>query len=79
MKQILHDIGLGDGEGNTSVTRVISLLLVLGYIAAKFYNAYITKTPVTFDGTDLGFMGTIGGILVAKTQVEKTTTVKPNP
>jgi hypothetical protein len=73
MKQLFETIGAGDGEGNTSSTR----LLVLGwgacYIASKFVNAYITKQPIAWGNDDLAMAGTLGGILCGKTVAEKST------
>jgi len=54
---------LGDGQGNVSLMRVIILIIVVSVIGSKFYNAYLTKTPITFDSQDFEL---IGGSFVAK-------------
>jgi hypothetical protein len=79
MKQILQDIGLGDGEGNTSSTRVVNLLVAVYWLASKFYNAHLTKQPIIFDSSDLEILGVIGGISIGKTIVEKPSTAPKTP
>jgi hypothetical protein len=73
MKQLtdlLASIGLGDGQGNTSATRVTALLLAVGFLITKITNAFSTHTPMTFTDTDLKFVGIVLGTLVGKTVAE---------
>ena len=73
MKQTLHDLlGVGDGDGNTSSTRVIRVLLIIGWMGMKSFNAHLTKQPIAIDNTDLGFLGIIGGVGLAQSSIEKT-------
>lgn len=72
MKNILNSIGLGDGSGEVSSTRLVVVAVAVCYLISKFYNAHLTKQPITWDGTDMGIIGTLGGVGVAKTVVENT-------
>lgn len=74
LKQTLHDIGLGDGEGNTSSTRIILFIVTLCWLVSKFYNAHLTHAAITWDSSDMEVLGIIGGLGVVKTQVEKPST-----
>lgn len=81
MKNLLSSIGLDDGAGSVSSTRLVVVLISLCYLVSKFYNAHLTKQPITWDGTDMGIIGTLGGVGVAKTISEnappKPTTPTP--
>jgi hypothetical protein len=77
MKNLLSGIGLDDGSGNVSHTRVVNLLVAACWLVSKFYNAHLTHTPITWDSTDLEILGVIGGISIGKTVAENST--KPNP
>ena len=72
-KETLHNLlGVGDGDGNTSSTRVIRVLLIIGWMAMKAYNAHLLKQPITLDGNDLGLIGIIGATGLAQNSIEKT-------
>lgn len=74
---------IGDGEGNTSSTRVMLLLVLLFWMAMKFYNAAITHQPIVLDGTDLAFLSGLFGTKLLHGQQETSslktpqTTTKP--
>lgn len=69
MKQILEQIGLGDGLGNTSSWRVVMYFLVLFWAAMKFYNAHLTGQPIEITNQDLVFLGFIvGGKMIQNKQ-----------
>jgi len=70
MKNILTSIGLDDGVGNVSSTRVMILAVAACYLVSKFYNAHLTHQPITWDGTDMGIIGTLGGCGIGKTVAE---------
>lgn len=59
----------GDGDGNYSMMRVIMFLMVVAFIAAKFFNAWLTRQPITFTAQDLTLVGTlVGGKLLQNAQ-----------
>lgn len=67
---------LGDGAGNVSSMRVLILLVAVALIGSKFYNAYLTKSPIVWDSSDWQILATlIGGKLVQNTQEKEP--VKP--
>ena len=67
---------MGDGQGNTSSTRVILILAALAVLAPKFIAAF-KGNLVTFDDTDLKMLALIltGGI--GKTIAEGKMTDQP--
>ena len=73
MKQTLHDLlGIGDGEGNTSLMRVIVLLVVLAVLVPKVYCGIKTGTPITFTTTDFEVLGgALGAKLFQNSQESK--------
>jgi hypothetical protein len=79
MKNILSM--LSDGEGNTSLMRVIVLLIIGSVIASKFYNAWLTKQPVVFDTQDFELVGiAFGSKLIQNSQENSTPTATlPKP
>ena len=62
MKQILETIGAGDGEGNTSSTRLLVIVVAVFYLGSKFYNAYLTKQPIAWGNDDLAMVGTLESV-----------------
>jgi hypothetical protein len=74
---ILAALGMGDGQGNTSSTRVILILAALAVLVPKFIAAF-KGTPVAFDDADLKMLALILGGGIAKTVAEgKTDQTKP--
>ena len=71
MNQFFNNIGLADGDGNTSSTRVINAAVTLCWLASKFYNSHLTHQPITWDGDDVAILGALGGIGIFKTVAEK--------
>lgn len=65
MQKIIELIGLGDGSGNTSSSRVVLYLIVLAILVPKVVLAIQTKTPPTWTQDDILLIGAaFGGKLV---------------
>lgn len=77
MKNLLSNIGLSDGEGNISHTRLVNVAVAVAWLTSKFYNTHLTHQPITWDAMDLGIIGTIGGVSILKTSAENNTPPKP--
>jgi hypothetical protein len=75
MKAILSM--LGDGTGEVSLMRVITLLVVVSVIASKFYNAWLTKQPIVWDAQDLEMIGGVFTAKLVQNTQEKNNTPKP--
>ena len=75
--------GLGDGEGNTSSMRVITLLIVLAVILPKVVIAIQTATTPDWNPDDLMILGAaLGGKLIQNSQentARPVTETKPTP
>ena len=70
---------LSDGKGNTSSMRVIILLIIGMVLASKFYNAWITKSPIVWDTQDFGLIAAaLGSKLIQNTQEKDVTVVTPS-
>lgn len=54
---LLGHIGLGDGEGNTSLMRVVVLLMILAVLVPAVYIAVYTRSPLTLTNQDLELIG----------------------
>lgn len=76
MKNLLTSIGLDDGAGSVSSTRLVVVAIAGCYLVSKFYNAHLTKQPITWDATDMGIIGSLGGVGIAKTVAENA---QPQP
>lgn len=75
--KLVQSIGLGDGEGNTSTMRVITLLVTLAVIVPKVVISIQTSTPPDWNADDLMILGAaLGGKLVQNQQEKET---KPTP
>jgi hypothetical protein len=79
MKDLLNNLGLSDGDGNVSHTRLINVLVAICWLGSKFYNARMTHQPITWDTNDLALLGAIGGISIGKTIAEKSADAPPAP
>jgi len=79
MKNFLNTIGAGDGEGNTSSTRMVNLLVAAVWLASKFYNAHLNGQAITWGASDLEMLGAIGGISIGKTVAENSQPPKLQP
>jgi hypothetical protein len=79
MKNLFTSIGLDDGEGNVSSTRIILVAVTLCWLASKFYNAHLTHQPITWDSTDMGIIGSLGGVGIVKTIAEKPAAAQAQP
>lgn len=67
---ILAALGLGDGQGNTSSTRLILLLVTVSWLTTKTAAALKTGQPMTFDENDRWMLGIILGGGIGKTIAE---------
>jgi hypothetical protein len=83
MNTIQSSLGLGDGEGNTSSTRLIAFVLAMGFMVVKVVNAIHNHSDIAFTNQDLGFVSVVLGSLVGKTAAEgiaaKLTPATPVP
>ncbi len=70
-----------DGLGNISMMRVVMILVIISVVGSKFYNAWLTKTPITWDQQDLEMAGmAFGAKLIQNTQENKPdATTSPAP
>lgn len=69
MQKLIELIGLGDGEGNTSTMRVVTLLIVLAVLVPKVVIAIQTRTPPDWNPDDLMILGAaLGGKLIQNSQ-----------
>ena len=65
-----------DGNGQTSMMRVVMFVVVGAVIGSKFFNSWITKTPIVWDAQDLMLIGSvISGKLIQNSQENPTPTV----
>lgn len=68
MKEIIQS-AIGDGAGQTSMMRVVVFIVIVAVVGAKFYNAYLTKSPIVWDSQDLELAGiAFSGKLIQNTQ-----------
>jgi hypothetical protein len=79
MKNILTSIGLDDGNGSVSSTRLINVAVAGCWLASKFFNAHMTHQPITWDSTDAAIIGALGGVSIFKTVAENSTPKPPTP
>ena len=79
LKDTIHNLtGVGDGEGNTSLMRVVLLLVVLTVLVPKFVLAIKSGTPVDFNAGDLEVLGiALGAKLVQNVQESKPEPKQP--
>ena len=71
---LLSQIGLGDGQGNTSSMRVMLYIIVLAVLIPAVVAALKTGTPVTLTPQQLILIGTaFGGKCVQNTQENQAT------
>lgn len=69
LTNILSSIGLGDGQGNTSITRVVVALIVLAVLLPKIILAIKAGTEPTWTPGDMEMLGiAFGAKLVQNTQ-----------
>lgn len=72
---ILSQIGLHDGEGNVSSTRVIFMMIALSVIVPHVWVFFKTGAIVPFTNDELGLLGIMSGTkLVQNAQENKSTT-----
>jgi len=81
LKDTIHNLsGVGDGEGNTSLMRVVLLLVVLTVLVPKVALALKNGTPVDFSTGDLEVLAlALGAKLVQNVQESTPKDSKPEP
>ena len=61
-----------DGNGQGSMMRVVVFVVIASVIGSKFFNAWITKTPIVWDTQDFLLIGSVlGGKLIQNSQETK--------
>lgn len=53
LQKIIDLMGVGDGLGNTSSSRVVLYLVVFSVLGPKIFVAFKTLTPVVWSETDI--------------------------
>jgi len=69
MKQLILS-AIGDGNGNISTARILSLLTALTPIVTEIYNAIITKQPITISSTDVEMFLAAAGLKLGSHALE---------
>jgi hypothetical protein len=79
LKDTIHNLlGVGDGEGNTSLMRIILLLIALTVLVPKVVLALKNGTPVDFSTGDLEVLAiALGAKLVQNVQEANPQPKKP--
>lgn len=70
LSNLLAQIGLSDGQGNTSSMRVMLYIVILSVLAPAVFIAFATKTPLTITGTDLELIVAAFGAKAVQNQQE---------
>lgn len=71
---------LSDSTGQVSTMRVAVLIVIAAVIGSKFYNAWLTKMPVTWDSNDwLTISSALAGKLIQNTQENATVDAPAKP
>jgi len=68
-----------DDTGATSMTRVVMFLVVAAVIISKFTNSYLTKTPITWETSDMEMIGLISGVKLIQNVQEASPTTAATP
>lgn len=76
MNSILATIGLADGQGNTSSTRVAMMLVVLAVLSPKIILAIQTKTVPEWTVSDMEMLGIVFGVKLVQNHQEKPVETK---
>lgn len=70
MKQLLEMLGMGDGEGNTSSTRLAVMLILATILLSKFYVSVRTGQEIIWDDNTLSVIKILFATLVTKSVAE---------
>lgn len=70
MKKLIDLLGAGDGQGNTSSSRVLMYLVALAVIVPKVYISIKTATPPAWTTEDFALLGIGGGIKLINSKME---------
>ena len=75
LTSILAALGMGDGQGSTSSTRVVMALIVLAVLAPKIILAIKTGVSPEWTASDMEMLGIAFGAKLVQNQQENQTTV----
>lgn len=73
MTNLLNSLGLGDGQGNISSSRIFMVIVALAVIIPKVWIACKTATPPTWDTSDFAMLGIGGGVKLVNSHIENQT------
>ena len=77
LTNILAALGLSDGQGNTSSTRVVVALITLAVLLPKIILAIKSGTSPEWTASDMEMLGIAFGAKLVQNQQENQTTVQP--
>lgn len=77
LTNLLASFGLGDGQGNTSITRVILMLITLAVLLPKIILAIKTGVSPEWTATDMEMLGIAFGAKLVQNQQENQTPTVP--
>jgi hypothetical protein len=79
LASLLDQIGLSDGQGNTSSMRIMLYTVILAILAPAIYIAFVTKTGLTLTSEQLELIGMALGAKCVQNQQEKDVTPNNPP
>ena len=80
MQKLIETLGMGDGNGSTSSTRVVMVLIALAVILPKIVASFKTGAPPVWSEGDWAMLGiAFGGKLMQNSQEAKTTEPTKTP
>lgn len=77
MQKLIDLLGAGDGQGNTSSSRVLMYLAALAVIVPKVYISIKTATPPAWTTEDFALLGIGGGIKLINSKMENDSPATP--
>lgn len=78
LTNMLSSIGLGDGQGNTSLMRVVVLVLVIAVLVPALVAALTAHTNLTLTADNLELIGLALGAKCVQ-NAQENAQPKPNP
>ena len=76
MNKLLSAFSDGSEGMPLSMTRVMVCFLIVAVVGTKYYNSWLTKTPILWDNQDFTMIGGALGVKLFQNSQESTT---PNP
>lgn len=70
IKNILTSLGLDDGQGNISSSRIFMVIIALAVVVPKVVQACKTGVPPTWTADDFAMLGIGGGVKLANSSME---------